>query len=85
MQKTFNTQPNLYISPSDLEHPILHSLDDTEALLDGSKHFSHPSTPLPLAGLATRRLLIKADPSRFKAVKNNFSVGKMADPLVFEK
>ena len=37
MQKTFNTQPNLFLSPSDLEHPILHSLDDTEALLDWSK------------------------------------------------
>ena len=37
MQKTFNTQPNLLLSPSYLEHPILHSLDDTEALLDWSK------------------------------------------------
>ena len=37
MQKTFNTQPNLLLSPSDLEHPILHSLDDTEALFDRSK------------------------------------------------
>jgi hypothetical protein len=37
MQKTFNTQPELFISASDLNHPILHSLDDTEALLDWSK------------------------------------------------
>jgi|TARA_R110001583_G_scaffold114949_2_gene265471 IS5 family transposase len=35
--KTFNTQPELFISASDLNHPILHSLDDTEALLDWSK------------------------------------------------
>jgi len=34
MQKSFNTQTELFISTSTLEHPILHSLDDTEALLD---------------------------------------------------
>ena len=37
MQKSFSTQPNLFASAHDLEHPILHSLDDTEALLDWSK------------------------------------------------
>lgn len=37
MQKTFSTQPELFVSTSDLEHPILHSLDDTEALLDWSQ------------------------------------------------
>jgi IS5 family transposase len=37
MQKTFNTQPELFLLASDLDHPILHSLDDTEALLDWSK------------------------------------------------
>lgn len=34
MQKSFNTQTELFISSSTLDHPILHSLDDTEALLD---------------------------------------------------
>ena len=37
MQKSFSTQPNLFASAHDLEHPILHSLDDTEALFDWSK------------------------------------------------
>jgi IS5 family transposase len=37
MQKTFSTQPELFISTSDLNHPILHSLDDTEALLEWSE------------------------------------------------
>jgi IS5 family transposase len=34
MQKSFNTQTELFISASTLDHPILCSLDDTEALLD---------------------------------------------------
>jgi len=34
MQKPFSTQPDLFVSTADLEHPILHSLDDTEALLE---------------------------------------------------
>lgn len=34
MQKSFTTQTDLFISASTLNHPILHSLDDTEALLD---------------------------------------------------
>jgi len=34
MQKSFNTQTELFISASTLDHPILRSLDDTEALLD---------------------------------------------------
>ena len=37
MQKSFSTQSELFISTSDLDHPILHSLDDTEALLDWSE------------------------------------------------
>jgi IS5 family transposase len=37
MQKSFSTQAELFISSSELEHPILHSLDDTEALLDWAK------------------------------------------------
>jgi len=37
MQKSFATQPQLFVSTSDLEHPILHSLDDTEALLEWSE------------------------------------------------
>lgn len=34
MQKSFSTQTELFISASDIDHPILHSLDDTEALLE---------------------------------------------------
>ena len=34
MQKSFSTQAELFLSATDLDHPILHSLDDTEALLD---------------------------------------------------
>jgi IS5 family transposase len=37
MQKPFTIQPKLFVSTADLKHPILHSLDDTEALLDWSK------------------------------------------------
>jgi len=37
MQKSFSTQTKLFVSSSDLEHPILHSLDDAEALLEWSK------------------------------------------------
>ncbi|MCK5894345.1 MAG: hypothetical protein KAG53_08060 [Endozoicomonadaceae bacterium] len=36
MQKSFTTQPKLFVSATDLSHSILHSLDDTEALLDWS-------------------------------------------------
>ena len=34
MQKPFTTQSELFINASDIDHPILRSLDDTEALLD---------------------------------------------------
>ena len=37
VQKPFSTQTQLFTSASDLEHPILYSLDDTEALLDWSE------------------------------------------------
>lgn len=37
MQKPFTTQPELFVSSSDFEHPILHSLDETEALLNWSE------------------------------------------------
>ncbi|MFT5260879.1 MAG: IS5 family transposase [Saprospiraceae bacterium] len=37
MQKPFTTQSALFVSASDFDHPILRSLDDTEALLDWSK------------------------------------------------
>jgi hypothetical protein len=37
MQKPFTTQSELFVSSSDIDHPILHSLDDTEALLEWSK------------------------------------------------
>ena len=37
MQKSFSTQAKLFVSTADLDHPILHSLDATEALLDWSE------------------------------------------------
>lgn len=37
MQKPFASQPDLFVSTSDLDHPILHALDDTEALLEWSE------------------------------------------------
>ena len=37
MQKPFTTQSALFVSASDIDHPILRSLDDTEALLDWSQ------------------------------------------------
>lgn len=37
MQKPFTTQSELFVSASDIDHPILRSLDDTEALLDWSQ------------------------------------------------
>ncbi|MCK5892828.1 MAG: hypothetical protein KAG53_00130 [Endozoicomonadaceae bacterium] len=36
MQKSFETQPELFVSATDLNHPILRRLDDTEAFLDWS-------------------------------------------------
>lgn len=57
MQKSFQTQPSLFVSSAEMSHPILCSLDDTEALLDWSELESlmssiygsstgHPSYPL---------------------------------------
>ncbi|MDP0562260.1 MAG: transposase [Candidatus Endonucleobacter sp. (ex Gigantidas childressi)] len=37
MQKSFTIQPKLFVSASDLNHPILRSLDDTKALLKRSE------------------------------------------------
>ncbi|WP_191603771.1 IS5 family transposase [Marinomonas algicola] len=37
MQNSFTTQPELFVTASDLDSPILNSLDDTEALLDWSE------------------------------------------------
>ena len=37
MQKSFLTQPELFVAASDLDNQILNSLDSTEALLDWSK------------------------------------------------
>jgi len=37
MQKPFISQPKLFVSTSDLDHPTLRALDDTEAVLDWSK------------------------------------------------
>ena len=34
MQKSFTTQPELFVSSADLDHPVLHALDDSESLLD---------------------------------------------------
>jgi len=34
MQKPFTTQPELFVTTRDLDHPTLHALDDTEAVLD---------------------------------------------------
>jgi len=34
VQKSFTTQPEWFVSSVDLNHPILHALDDTETLLD---------------------------------------------------
>jgi IS5 family transposase len=37
MQKSFTTQSALFVSASGIDHPILRSLDGTEALLDWSQ------------------------------------------------
>ena len=37
MQKPFSTQPSFFVSTTELEHPALLALDDTEALLDWQK------------------------------------------------
>ncbi|MFT5609151.1 MAG: IS5 family transposase [Parvicella sp.] len=37
MQKSYTTQRDLLVFSSDLDHPILHCLHDTEALLDWSE------------------------------------------------
>ena len=37
MQKPFITQSELFVSTNDLNHPALHALDDTEAVLDWSE------------------------------------------------
>ncbi len=34
MRKSFETQPALFVSSTALDHPSLHGLDDTEAVLD---------------------------------------------------
>ena len=36
MQKPFVTQPALFVSAAELDHPALHALDDAESLLDWS-------------------------------------------------
>ena len=37
MQKPFHTQPALFVSAAELDHPTLRALDDTESLLDWSE------------------------------------------------
>ena len=37
MRKPFETQPALFVSSTMLDHPSLHGLDDTEAVLDWTK------------------------------------------------
>ncbi len=44
MQRPFTTQAELLMSSSDITHPILNVLEDTEALLDESK--SKANSPL---------------------------------------
>jgi len=69
MQKPFSTQPDLFVSTADLEHPILHSLDDTEALLEWSEiekllsSIYSSSTGRPIYPLLTlfRSLLLGGD------------------------
>lgn len=57
MQKSITTQTHLFVSNTNLDHPILRSLDDTETLLDWtelehllssicSSKMGHPSYPL---------------------------------------
>ncbi|MCK5893348.1 MAG: transposase [Endozoicomonadaceae bacterium] len=36
MQKSFTKQPILFVSATELNHPIIHGINDTEALLDWS-------------------------------------------------
>ena len=36
MQKKFTTQPTLFIHSADFDHPILHGLDEAEAVIDWS-------------------------------------------------
>ena len=36
MQKKFTTQPPLFIHSADFDHPILHGLDEAEAVIDWS-------------------------------------------------
>jgi IS5 family transposase len=37
MQKSFSTQPELFLTSADLEHPGLQGLDEVEAVLDWAK------------------------------------------------
>ena len=45
MHKSFNSQPYLFITPEDLEHKSMHTLDDTESLLDWDR-IEHILTPI---------------------------------------
>ena len=58
MQKPFHTQPALFVSAAELDHPTLRALDDAESLLDWSEierllssiygsRTGRPSYPLP--------------------------------------
>ncbi len=37
MQKSFTTQPEMFVCAAELDHPTLHALDDAEALLEWSE------------------------------------------------
>ena len=37
MRKPFETQPALFVSAAELDHPALYALDDAESLLDWSE------------------------------------------------
>ena len=52
MQKPFSTQPELFVTSADLEHPSLQGLDGAEAVLDWAKleHLLLTNVNLGLAG-----------------------------------
>lgn len=37
MQKPFQTQPEVFVTSADIDHPALHESDATEAVLDGGQ------------------------------------------------
>ncbi len=37
MQKSFTTQPEMFVCAAELDHPTLHALEDAQALLEWSE------------------------------------------------